>query len=76
VTVNGGSMTIDGQVSDDGSMEGMTVEISGAASGTVTVNPDGTFSITMDCPAHSGTITITVTDADGNVTTQDIEFNG
>jgi hypothetical protein len=68
-------MNITGQVSDD-SMDGLSIEISGAASGTATVNPDGSFSIDVDCPEHPGTITITITDSDGNVTTQDIEFPG
>ena len=54
----------------------MTVEISGAATGTATVNSDGTFSVDLDSPEHPGTITITVTDADGNVTTYDIEYSG
>ena len=66
-------MTIDGQVSDN-LMEGITIDVSGAATGSATVNADGTFSLTLDAPGHPGTITLTITDADGNVTTQDIEF--
>ena len=75
MSVEGDSMTIYGQVTDDGSMEGVTVELSGAATGTVTVNPDGTYSITLDCPDHPGTITVEVTDANGNVTTLDLEYS-
>ena len=74
VVVEGDTMTVGGVITDNGSMEGMTVVIGGIASGSGTVNPDGTFSIDLPCPGASGTITITTTDSDGNVTTIEMEY--
>ena len=75
LVIEGETINISGQVTDD-TMEGISIEISGAATGTATVNADGSFSVNLDSPEHPGTITITITDADGNVTTQDLEFPG
>ena len=70
-----GSITIDGQVSDDEGTEGISIELGGGVEGDITLNPDGTFEIDIPNPPDSGMVEITITDADGNVTTMEININ-
>ena len=48
-------------------MNAISASITGG-SGTITVNPDGTFSLSGGVPDDQGAISITVTDSDGNTT--------
>jgi hypothetical protein len=66
-----GSITILGTISDNGDMGDIDVSIS-EGSGTITVNEDGTFTVSGGTPDEQGAISITVTDADGNTTTYTI----
>jgi hypothetical protein len=70
-----GSITIDGQVSDDGDVGDLSVTLGGVASGSVTINPDGTFSVDIPTPTEPGDIIIIVTDANGNTTIYTIPYN-
>jgi hypothetical protein len=64
-----GTITVSGQVTDDGDLTGMSITVSGATGGTATINPDGSFSIDMPKPPESGVIELTVTDPEGGTTT-------
>lgn len=68
-----GTITVNGTVLDDGDMTGITITL-GIASGDVTLNSDGTFSINITDTNGNSSFQINVTDADGNTTTYTFDF--
>ena len=60
-------MSISGSFTDDGGMAGLTVSYDGP--GTFSFDENGNFIVNMGSPEGSGTATITVMDANGQMTT-------
>lgn len=68
-----GAVTVSGSVSDDGDLSNVTVTILGA-SGDVTMNANGTFTINITDTNGNTFFEIIVTDADGNTITTPITY--
>jgi hypothetical protein len=72
-TWNGDTFVVSSLIGDDDGLGGLTVSIDGA-SGSATLDANGQLNVAFDNLTGNGTITITVTDANGNVTTYSVDY--
>lgn len=68
-----GTIEVNGTVSDDGGVSGINITLDGAT-GTVTINSDGSFTINITDLNGNSTFDIILTDADGHTTTYPISI--
>jgi hypothetical protein len=73
VNTDAGGIVVTGMISDNHGVNGVNVTLDGAT-GNVTVNSDGSFSIDITDMNGNNSFTIMVTDADGNSSTYTIDL--
>jgi hypothetical protein len=74
ISSNDGVITVNGTIGDDSGLDGLTLTLDNGV-GTVTINDDGTFTVTITDPQGYDNFTLTATDSTGNTTTYGFAYS-